>query len=765
MMKNRNVGAALWLTLGVIACGDDEDGTGGGGAGGGTTSTSTSTSAVTSTSNATATASASSGSSGEGGAGGAGTGGSGAGNQGGGGGTGELVRPDAGVLECDPLHVIADGTCSMEMDSCELGEIPDLLEGCSPVGVAACDDLFLVDGVCLASETLCDGGTFPVPSEGCVAIDGEAGCGSATWGAIVEEAGDVHVDPTSPVAVATGSRLAPYLTVAAALDAVDAGGRIVLAAGSYDEPIEITESIAVVGRCASMVELVGETDHEFDFVLTPTTAVYVVESAGDVALSGLRLAGPGIGLVVDGGDVTLTDVEIESVGRGLVVGGAGSVHADHLWVHDVQPNPDGAKGDGILALEDATAILRRSAFIGNVRASMVAFEAEITLEDVLVEGTLPDPDGYGIALYPDGGTIIATDVVLNGNFQQVQAYNAAVVDLVRMVIVGSTDGNYGVGVISQDGGSVSIADSIVRGNVAGGVAIFTASMTSTGNLYQGNSGGPFETDGFFLYDGSTLESVGDVVLDHAGIGYLAILTSNTATPNTLTVRRGLVEGQRGVIDTLEYGHGFTLNGGTDAEITDTVVRGNRDLGIYVGDLTLDGTLASTLEVESSRIEGTLPSEASEANGVALQVLGESQVTASRTLFLDSRGAGVHSAGASIELVECVVEGVEDNAIALGEIGLSSAEGGDAILAQGTSAEGDALSPEGFGAGVSVTDSWIDGAERAAALVHGMTATFTRTRLGGATYGVVEQEDGTAVLQASVVEDIDEENPEDTLAVP
>jgi len=383
----------------------------------------------------------------------------------------------------------------------------------------------------------------------------------------------------------------------------------------------------------------------------------------------------------------------------------------------------------------------------------------------MVEGTLPGTNGSGIGLYVDVEAVVtASDIVLKGNQEQIFAI-ASEADLSRLVVVDSVGNDFGVGVISQDAAEVTLSSSVVRGNLSGGAALFTASLISTENLYEANSGSTFETDGLAVIDGSTLQSFGDVVLDHAGMGYLAVQTLASSDPNLITVRRGLVEGQSGIAGSLDWGIGFALNGGTGGQISDTVIRANHDIGVYVSDVSSSGSLPSAVNLANCRIEGTLPSQAHDGNGVALQALGDAQVSALQTLFLDSRGAGVHVAGASVALVECEVSGVEDNVVTLGDLGLASESGGDALMVQGTSLDGEPLSPEGFDTGLTVSDSWIDGAERAAILAHAAPATLSSTRFGGSVYGVVEQEGGDVTLDGTVEEDIDEPAPSETLSVP
>ena len=164
---------------------------------------------------------------------------------------------DVGIPGCDPVFINPDtGLCDPRLDQCAPGEIPVFESGCEAIGVSVCAPMFLNEsGHCVPDANLCPQGEMPLIAQGCVSIDGPLGCGEGTWGAIVEAPGDVHVDGSHKGATADGSRDAPYTTLTQALDMVETGGRIVVAAGLYEEGLLIERSMTIVGRCASMVTL------------------------------------------------------------------------------------------------------------------------------------------------------------------------------------------------------------------------------------------------------------------------------------------------------------------------------------------------------------------------------------------------------------------------------------------------------------------------------------------------------------------------------
>src|SRR5262245_50244604 len=113
------------------------------------------------------------------------------------------------------------------ISKCPAGMIPKFDEGCVPVGIQDCAEIFMEDdGLCHPTMDKCvEPGTFAVPQLGCVPIDGPDGCGSGTWGNIQEDPNveTIWVDP-SVATSGDGSKANPVKTIAEALAAVPEGG-------------------------------------------------------------------------------------------------------------------------------------------------------------------------------------------------------------------------------------------------------------------------------------------------------------------------------------------------------------------------------------------------------------------------------------------------------------------------------------------------------------------------------------------------------------
>ena len=218
-----------------------------------------------------------------------------------------------GLDGCHGMFVAEDGHCDPRAELCPAGTIPDFDDGCAPVGVAGCASAFVgEDGQCRPRAEDCPPGHFPAPTVGCVPIDGPAGCGEPPWGSAEPAPGDLYVDAGAR-AGGDGSQGAPFSAVAEALAAVASGGRVVLAAGVYDEVLAPGAPVELVGRCASLVSVGG------------------LEVAGGIAVSarGLTIAAEGPGVVASGGaTLTLDHVRVlEAVGVGLWARGAGTAVA------------------------------------------------------------------------------------------------------------------------------------------------------------------------------------------------------------------------------------------------------------------------------------------------------------------------------------------------------------------------------------------------------------------------------------------------------
>src|SRR5262249_55503755 len=159
-------------------------------------------------------------------------------------------------------------------------------------------------------------GTYALPQKGCVSIDGPEGCGTGPWGNIPDGPNNVYVDPTNMGMSPDGSKQNPVTTIAAALALVKPGGRIALAAGQYKEPVTVTSSLEIDGRCPSQVTIDGSTGD-------PNVPTVIWAQTGALTLRGVRVSGDGVGVLVSSTQpATIDTVEIDGA-MGLGVGALG----------------------------------------------------------------------------------------------------------------------------------------------------------------------------------------------------------------------------------------------------------------------------------------------------------------------------------------------------------------------------------------------------------------------------------------------------------
>ena len=117
-----------------------------------------------------------------------------------------------------------------------------------------------------------------------------------------------------------GTRERPWTLIGYALSEVQDGGRVVLAAGEYDSGILFSKSFELVGRCASMVSIMGVRSGFGATVLEAKGAV-------DIAVSDVRVAGPGMGAVIRGATANL-DGSGSRESRGGPAGDRSGDHSD-----------------------------------------------------------------------------------------------------------------------------------------------------------------------------------------------------------------------------------------------------------------------------------------------------------------------------------------------------------------------------------------------------------------------------------------------------
>lgn len=262
--------------------------------------------------------------------------------------------PDAGAEGCAPgLTILDDGSCrapGVPPEACAPGFAPDSAGGCAAVMPAA----------------PCAPGSMALPGE--TACRELMPCGEAPWGTIPIEPGAQHVD-ASFAGASYGTALNPWRTIAEAVDAVDDGGMIAIAEGTYPEVVVIGyRTVRLWGRCPAKVHLTGAAG--------ASVSLAIGKSSGS-EVHGVSVSGPEVGVLVeDAEDVLL----------------------DRVWIHDT--GSDGLEIAGF-AGEAGSARVTGSLIELATRAGVVASSAEVTIEASAIRDTRPlptTPSGRGVAV-------------------------------------------------------------------------------------------------------------------------------------------------------------------------------------------------------------------------------------------------------------------------------------------------------------------------------------------------------------------------------
>lgn len=314
---------------------------------------------------------------------------------------------DVGLQGCAAMFVDPDGVCRPTLDKCPMGKLPKMAEGCADVGIPSCAADFLeADGICHVSTAKCAAGTFAVPQKGCVSLDGPDGCGTDTWGLIADDPGNVYVDASYGGGSSDGSKAKPFTTIAGAMAVVGIGGRIVLAAGDYAEPVTVSHDLKIAGRCASMVTVHGDDGDA-------TLPKVIHATAGSLAIRGITVSGEGVGVYAEGGAVvTLDNVVIQDAKlAGAIAADMAQLSVAFSLVRDTRADNFSdfsmlGNGFGISATLGSTVTVTDSALTGNKTAGLHVIDTgtTLTVKDTLVEGTRSsylEGDGIAVEIFGD----------------------------------------------------------------------------------------------------------------------------------------------------------------------------------------------------------------------------------------------------------------------------------------------------------------------------------------------------------------------------
>lgn len=460
--------------------------------------------------------------------------------------------------------------------------------------------LLVASAMALAAAACGAGSTSPPPDDTGAGTTAAAPCGTYLADP-VGASSVVHVSTACATGAPDGSAEAPFATISEGLAAVEAGGAVLIDAGTYAESLVVDRDVSLLGVDVTLIAdegVVGIYAGE----VTATVRGFRVEQA-DIA-----------GAQVVGGSVTFEACTFagSQLGAGGLFGyGVVAMLDAHLGLLDCVV--EGSEGVGVVVV-DATATMQGTTIRDNLGGGV---RLEATTEAVQIAGCeLTGNSGYGLGLFSayaivvqnliaqtgplDGGLgdgVIATELVAADG----ASLGASELDLsdgneirdnarVGVLLAGEVYGivvqnlvadNARAGLWLQDGaglaGALAVTDNDVTDNAAVGIGLTTGAVAAiTGNLVQGTTAATVPD----ATQGSVTVGDGIVIYDSAA----ATITGNTTSGNA---RAGLL------LDAADDGA---------LAISANIVTGNEAYGIVVQNLdvipdTADNTLADNAEAD------------------------------------------------------------------------------------------------------------------------------------------------------------------------
>jgi hypothetical protein len=577
---------------------------------------------------------------------------------------------------------------------CAAGELALPDGSCFQPGVAACAAGFVADDVggCSAvlPEAPCPPGQLAVPGE--TTCHDVAPCGSTPWGTAPEEPGTQHVDRAYAGGGSDGSAAKPWTTVQAALGAAVPGAVIALAAGSYDEDVDLGIPVRLWGRCPAMVSIAG---------------------TGQAVAS----------IIVRGDGTEIRDVAVTGSKVGVGVLGAVGVLVERVWIHD-------SGGQGI-AVSDAASpsalTLRTSLVEGAHLHGILGLVADIAVEASVIRGTLPDAGnqaGRGIELDargPPGRLVVRGSIIEHS--RELGIYDEAAELVVDATLVrdqeplpGDTLGGGGIFVTSEAGDErapVTLSGVVLERNHDFGVLAFGSDVTVTGTTVRDTL--PMQIGGRGIsamghpttMARSTLMVASSLVERSNENG---ILVSGSDATIEATIVRGTTPWQAdGVGRGVTFQQSADTGQGTAATLRTSLLEGHEGVGLLVG--------GATVTVEDSAVIGTLPAaDGLLGRGLEIQLVpGIPGGGVRSNAQLHRTGVeGNHEIGVAVIGADLVADGlrIRATAAAVGDgrfgDGLAVLQGAATAVVSGSRIEANARAGASvFGASLSLTGSVLE----------------------------------------------------------
>ncbi|MBD90212.1 MAG: hypothetical protein CL940_07730 [Deltaproteobacteria bacterium] len=490
-----------------------------------------------------------------------------------------------------------------------------------------------------------------------------------------------------------------------AVGQVQPGGRIVFAAGDYDQGILVSKSISLVGRCSSMVTLSGVREGVF----VPT--ILEVQGYVEASVSDLTISGPGFGLFAHSGaqtSISRVSFKMTHTGGIAAYGLGTTVEASEVWVSDTKLDAEGSYGRGIEAGGGATLSVSRSRVSDNHTSGIVAFsDAMVTVSEVWVSGTKLNAaglSGRGIDAVTGASLSVSRTLISHNDSGGILGSGSGTTLTASEVWVSDTKqvayGPLSVGIVAHDGASVSVSGSRVSDNhsygvlsIGSGAALTLSEVWVSGTKLNAEG---LDGRGIVAQEGASLSVSGSRVSDNHTLGLAAHDSGTTVEASDVWI-----SGTQLDVDGL-YGFGITLNGGASVSLSGSKVSDNHSSGIAAFD---SGTTVAASEVW---VSGTkLNAEGVSGFGVVAQDGAIFSLSGSR--LSDNHLSGVFAIGEGTMVTTSEVWVSDTRPDADGFFGFGMEAASDAILSVSGSylSDNHTVAVAFFESGGSVTESLLE----------------------------------------------------------
>jgi hypothetical protein len=537
-----------------------------------------------------------------------------------------------------------------------------------------------------------------VDVDGCEPVG--TACTSDDWASGLP-ATNVRYVKLGAAAGGTGTRAAPFATVAEAMAGAAPGTVLALSQGTFVGEVRVSPGVTVWGAC------VGQT------VLQGATGGMATVRAGGLAgvVKNLRITGPTLGVLANpsGNSLRLEDVVIDGArGVALLVGNTASVTGRNVVVRNTEASASGAGGRGVSAEYGGQLTLERAVFENNRENAINVVNAmsRVQLTDAVLRATRPRTDGLmGRAATANSGatleltrtlveqnrevgllagpqsTLTLTDVLVRdtigvaddgqgivlegatGTWQRValqrnrsvsvQVRSAATLNAQHLLITDTletaTTGRDGVGLDVIERSQVTVDHAHLARNAMGavGVADSTATLNDVSLLQtRAPSGAPDIGSALQVVRGASVTVARLEVRESQGVGVMVDGVGTLLQGGDVTVRDG-----QPFAGTAGGGAGLVVQAGAHVTLSRLALAGNQSVGVQVTDANSQADLAdlSVVDTASEAVSGEY--------GRALHAQGGALVTLTRARLEHAADTGLFVTAATVNATHLTVRDV------------------------------------------------------------------------------------------------------------